>query len=89
VDVEVWVLWVSSVSQPVSLEEIVSGEWWRLHLLGVDIGVGVELTVNGGRVDKPAVTGVEDGDGPRVEGMGLEANDGDESSCTWESMAPT
>ena len=44
-----------------------SSERWSLCLVGVDIGVGAELTVNGDGVDEPAVIGAEDGDGPRIE----------------------
>jgi hypothetical protein len=56
-----------SVSRSASSEEMTSSEHWSICLVGVDIGVGVEPTVNDDGVDEPAVTAAEDGDGPRIE----------------------
>jgi hypothetical protein len=36
----------------------------------VDIGVEVDPTANGSCVDEPALTGAEDGDGPRIKDDG-------------------
>jgi hypothetical protein len=40
-------------------------------LVGVDIGVGVDPSVNGDGVDELAVTGAEDGDGPVMNESGV------------------